>query len=142
MFGWYHQLNGHELGQTPENSEGQRSMLCCSPWAHKAWYKTWQLNNTAFQASQVALKNLSAHAGFIRYVGLISRSRRSPGGGHGKHSSILAWRIPWTEEPGRLQSMGLQRVGNDSATNSFTSQSIILIFIKCKYINPVKTSKN
>ena len=27
------------------------------------------------------------------------------------HSSILAWRIPWTEEPGRLQSMGLQRVG-------------------------------
>ena len=29
------------------------------------------------------------------------------------HSSILAWRIPWTEEPGRLQSMGLQRVGQD-----------------------------
>ena len=29
------------------------------------------------------------------------------------HSSILAWRIPQTEEPGRLQSMGLQRVGQD-----------------------------
>ena len=29
------------------------------------------------------------------------------------HSSILACRIPWTEEPGRLQSMGLQRVGHD-----------------------------
>ena len=29
------------------------------------------------------------------------------------HSSILAWRIPWTEEPGRLQSTGLQRVGHD-----------------------------
>ena len=29
------------------------------------------------------------------------------------HSSILAWEIPWTEEPGRLQSMGLQRVGHD-----------------------------
>ena len=29
------------------------------------------------------------------------------------HSSILAWRIPWTEEPGRLQSMGLQRVGHN-----------------------------
>ena len=28
-------------------------------------------------------------------------------------SSILAWRIPWTEEPGRLQSMGSQRVGHD-----------------------------
>ena len=29
------------------------------------------------------------------------------------HSSILAWRIPWTEEPGGLQSMGLKRVGHD-----------------------------
>ena len=29
------------------------------------------------------------------------------------HSSILAWRIPWTEEPGRLQSMGLQRIRHD-----------------------------
>ena len=29
------------------------------------------------------------------------------------HSSILAWRIPWTEEPGGLQSMGLQRVGHN-----------------------------
>ena len=29
------------------------------------------------------------------------------------HSSILAWEMPWTEEPGGLQSMGLQRVGHD-----------------------------
>jgi len=29
------------------------------------------------------------------------------------HSSIIAWRIPWTDEPGRLQSMGSQRVGHD-----------------------------
>ena len=29
------------------------------------------------------------------------------------HSSILAWKIPWTEKPGRLQSMGSQRVGHD-----------------------------
>ena len=33
--------------------------------------------------------------------------------GMATHSSILAWRIPWTEEPGRLQSIGLQRVGHD-----------------------------
>ena len=32
------------------------------------------------------------------------------------HSSILAWRIPWTEEPGRLQSRGSQRVGHDMQT--------------------------
>ena len=35
--------------------------------------------------------------------------------GMAAHSNILAWRIPWTEEPGRLQSMGLQRVRHDSA---------------------------
>ena len=32
------------------------------------------------------------------------------------HSRILAWRIPWTEEPGRLQSMGSHRIGYDGAT--------------------------
>ena len=32
------------------------------------------------------------------------------------HSSILAWEIPWTEEPGRLQSVGLQRIGYNLAT--------------------------
>ena len=36
------------------------------------------------------------------------------------HSSILAWRIPWTEEPGGLQSMGSQRVEHDWATDIFT----------------------
>ena len=36
------------------------------------------------------------------------------------HSSILAWRILWTDEPGRLQSMGSQRVRQDWATNTFT----------------------
>ena len=33
--------------------------------------------------------------------------------GMATHSGIFAWRIPWTEEPGRLQSIGLQRVGHD-----------------------------
>ena len=33
------------------------------------------------------------------------------------HSSTLAWKIPWTEEPGRLQTMGSQRVGHDRATS-------------------------
>ena len=37
------------------------------------------------------------------------------------HSSILAWRIPWTEEPGGLQSMELQRVGHDLALSLFLS---------------------
>ena len=33
------------------------------------------------------------------------------------HSSTFAWKIPWTEEPGRLQSMGSQRVGHDRVTS-------------------------
>ena len=40
--------------------------------------------------------------------------------GMATHSSTLAWRIPWTEEPGRLQSMGSQRVGHHWVTNTFT----------------------
>ena len=43
------------------------------------------------------------------------------------HSSILAWKIPWTEEPGRLQSMRLQRLGHDSVT----SLSFFLSFFEC-----------
>ena len=37
------------------------------------------------------------------------------------HSSILAWEVPWTEEPGGLQSMGLQRVRHNLATKQQTS---------------------
>ena len=37
--------------------------------------------------------------------------------GMATHSSILAWRIPWTEEPGRLQSMSCQRVRHERVTN-------------------------
>ena len=45
--------------------------------------------------------------------GLIPGSEDSLEKGMATHSSILAWRIPWTEEPGGLQSMGSQRVGHD-----------------------------
>ena len=40
------------------------------------------------------------------------------------HSSIPAWRIPWTEEPGGLQSMGSQRVGHDWVTNTPQTPSL------------------
>ena len=35
MVGWHHQLSGHELEQTPGDSGGQRSLVCCSPWGYK-----------------------------------------------------------------------------------------------------------
>ena len=43
--------------------------------------------------------------------GSMPGSGRSPGEGDGNPFSTLAWKIQWTEDPGRLQSMGLQRVG-------------------------------
>ena len=65
--------------------------------------------------SQVALvvKNLPAKAGDIKtqvqYLGWEDPLE----GGMATHSSILAWRIPWTSEPGGLQSIGLQRSRHD-----------------------------
>ena len=48
------------------------------------------------------IKNPPANAGDLRDVGSIPTLGRSPGGGLATHSIILAWRIPWTEEPGWL----------------------------------------
>ena len=48
--------------------------------------------------------------------------------GMATHCSILAWRIPWTEEPGGLQSMGSQKVGQDFATNTFTFPVVHALF--------------
>ena len=60
----------------------------------------WRLNR----------KESSCSARDGRDVDSIPGLGRSPGGGNGNHYSILAWRIPWTEETGGLQSMGSQRV--------------------------------
>ena len=47
MAGWHHQLNGHESEQTPEDSEGQESLACCSPWGCKELDTTVRLNNNS-----------------------------------------------------------------------------------------------
>ena len=59
------------------------------------------------------VKNPPDNAGDLRDAGSIPGLGRSPGGGHGNPLSVLAWRLPWTEEPGGLQSIGLHRVGHD-----------------------------
>ena len=56
------------------------------------------------------VKNLSGNVGD---KGSIPQSGRSPGEGKETHSGILAWKIPWTEGPGGLQSMRSQRFGHD-----------------------------
>ena len=58
-------------------------------------------------------------------LGSIPELGRSPGGGHGTPLQYSFWRIPWTEEPGRLQSMGSQRVGHDCVT--FTHRKEIIL---------------
>ena len=59
------------------------------------------------------VKNLPASAVDVRDAVSIPGSGRSLEEGTATHSSILAWRIPGTEEPGRLQSTGSQRVGHN-----------------------------
>ena len=68
--------------------------------------------------SQMALvvKNSPAKAGDIRDVGLIPGLEDPLEEGIAIHSSILAWEIPWTEEPGRLQSIGSQRSDRTQVT--------------------------
>ena len=48
------------------------------------------------------VKNPPPNAGDARDAGLIPGSGRSPGGGSAIHSGVLAWKIPWTEDPGEL----------------------------------------
>ena len=59
------------------------------------------------------VKNLSANAGHIRDAGSIPGLEDPLEEGMASPSSILAWRIPWTEETGRLPSIGLQIVAHD-----------------------------
>ena len=61
----------------------------------------------------LVVKNLPVSVGDIRDVGSILGLGRSLEEGMVTHSSILVWRIPWREKPGRLQFIGLQRVGHD-----------------------------
>ena len=62
------------------------------------------------------VKSLPANAGVVGDASLISGPGRSPGGRHGNPLSILAWRIPWAEEPGGLYSIGSQELDTTVAT--------------------------
>ena len=61
----------------------------------------------------LVVKNPPANGGDIKDMGLIPGQEDPLEEGTETHSSILAWRIPWTEGPGRLLSIELQRVGHD-----------------------------
>ena len=57
------------------------------------------------------------------------------------HSSILAWRIPWTEEPGGLQSMGSQKVGHDWVTFTFKIFNLGPWATAYKWFSPVESNR-
>ena len=82
----------------PGKSHGQRSLVGYSLWARKELDTTERLH-FHFSAQRTSVGDL----------GLIPGSGSSLEKEMATHSSTLAWKIPWTKEPGRLQSMGSQR---------------------------------
>ena len=97
-----------------------RESVCSLRFPHKENY--WHIcHHWGFPCSSVH-KESACSAGDL---GSIPGLGRSPGEGNGNpHYSILAWKISQTEEPGGLQSMGLQRVRHDWATNTMSSLKI------------------
>ena len=96
-------------GFDPEEFHGQRSLAGYILWSHKESYTAEQLLGFPGGSDR---KESACSTGD---PALIPGSGRSPGEGNKEmatHSSILAWRIPWTEEPGGLQSMGSERFGH------------------------------
>ena len=94
------------------------------------------------RASQVTLvlKNLPATS---EGSGLIGGWGGSPGGGHAAPSNILAWRIPWTREPGQLQSIESQRAGHTFHayhTNTNKTKAGLPIYIE-SFCIPIKIDK-
>ena len=96
-------------------------IICRRPAGHEqtGWHG-WSESVLIWGASQVALVVKSPHLSVremqemrVQFLG-----REDPlEEGKAPHSSIPAWRIPWTEEPGGLQSMGSRRTGHDSSGN-------------------------
>ena len=79
-------------------------------------YAIWKLSESLVPGGSEGKESICN----ARDLSCIPGSDRFPGEEMATHSSILAWRTPWTEEPGRLQSMGSQRVRHNCRTNIST----------------------
>ena len=60
MVGWHHRLNGHEFEQTLGDSEGQGSLVCCSPWSQGFSIKELKLFKILLKLTQEEIENLKA----------------------------------------------------------------------------------
>ena len=67
MFGWHHWLSGLEFKQAPEDSDGQGSLVCFSPWGHKVSDTTEQLNNNNKKGGKI-LSNTQQFAKDMKYL--------------------------------------------------------------------------
>jgi len=68
MVGWHHWLNGHEFDQALGVGDGQGSLECCSPWDHKEWDTTEQLNWTELSFSEPCRRSGWASGHVSRWV--------------------------------------------------------------------------
>ena len=110
----------------------KNSKPCVSLKLEKHLLKTGEANSDQKDQGKVTRALPCGSAGNesacnARDLGLIPGSGRSPGEGLATHSSILAWRIPWTEEHDGLQSMGLQKVRHDGVTNTSLQLQLLLL---------------
>ena len=143
IIGWHHQLNGHEFEQIPGDSEGQGCLACYSPWSCKELDMTEWLNNHHHLGGALVPAELlryisdcyvypfrknwaSLVAQMVKNLPVMQVTQVQSLGQEDPlekemaiHSSILAWRIPWTEESGGQQSTGSRRVGHNWATNTY-----------------------
>ena len=90
----------------PGKSHGQRSLVGYSPWGHRIRHD-WATSLSLSPSPAVSRRLFSIS------VSLFLPSEKAMAA----HSSTLAWKISWTEEPGRLQSTGSLRVGHDWVTS-------------------------
>ena len=105
---WHRKTNNPRLESVSyATGEEQRAITHCS-----------RKNEVAFPVAQ-SVKKSACYAGNLGSIPWLGRSLEKE---MATHSSILAWKIPWTEELGGLQSMRLQRVGHDWATNTHTQE--------------------
>ena len=140
MAGWHHGLDGRESEWTPGVGVGHGGLACCDSWGHRESDTTERLNWTELNWRCLQIINQGwCCVAFQRYPNIISgffllylvvntvfqdpnisRCKRK-----WQPTSVLpAWKIPWTEEPGRLQSMGLQRVGYNCAAEHSVSRCL------------------
>ena len=109
MVGWHHRLDGHEFEQAPGDSEGQGSLVCCSPWGHRESDTTERLSgnsntHNAAELLQSSQGHRHGHAGspkaFARRTELELNDRR--GSGHTGGSKLF--QKPTPHAVGRIKT--------------------------------------